>query len=75
MGFSRQESKLQAILIKQRVARTKAKGQHPDMKLKHPDWCRDANKGDYTMLNKKIKEDCEKEQIRVEKFRSKLHAK
>ncbi len=74
MTFSRAQSKVRAIEIKQRRAKTQAKNGHPDMKLKHPDWCRDANTGNYTMLNKKIKEECEKAQLKVERFRSQLHA-
>jgi len=73
MGFDRQVTKLLAIKIKIRRARTQARVGHPDMKLKHPDWCRDAVKGNYTMLDKIIKENCQKKQIRNEKFRSKLH--
>ncbi len=74
-AFSRQESKRDAILIKQYRAKIKARQGHPEMKLKHPDWCRDAVKGDYTVMNRKIKEDCIKAQERTEKFRSKLHAR
>ncbi len=77
MGFNRQETKERAIAKKQYRARIQARAQHPDMKLKHPDWCRDAS-GDnpnYVLINKKIKEACEKAQAKTEKFRSKLYAK
>ncbi len=75
VAFSRQETKTLAIQIKQRRARHKCKAGHPDMKLKHPDWVRDAQaeNPNYTLINKKIKEECEKQQVRNEKFRSKLH--
>jgi len=75
VAFSRQDTKTLAIQVKIRRAKTQARGQHPDMKLKHPDWCRDANDGKYTIMIKKITEDTVKEQLKVEKFRSKLHAK
>ncbi len=75
VAFSRQDTKLRAIEKKQYRARIQAKNQHPDMKLKHPDWCRDANDDKYTLLNKSIKEECEKQQMLVERFRSKLHDK
>ncbi len=76
-AFSRQESKKYAILKKQERARIQCKNGHPDMKLKHPDWVRDAQaeNPNYTLINKKIKEECEKAQQRNEKFRSTLHAK
>ncbi len=74
-AFSRQEDIKRAIAIKIRRAKTQAKQGHSDMKLKHPDWCRDATKGDYTMLIKKVTEDCQKLQIRNETFEGKLHEK
>ncbi len=73
MTFSRAHTKSIAIEIKIRRARTQAKAQHKDMKLKHPDWCRDASKGNYTMLDKTIKEECQKAQVRQETFTRKLH--
>ncbi len=75
-AFSRAESKKQAILIKQRRARTQAKGGLPDFKAKHPGWVRDAQAQNpsYTLLNKEVKEKCEKKQAQNEQFRSKLHA-
>ncbi len=73
VAFSRQESKERAIKIKQADARLQAKQGHPDMKLKHPDWCRDANVGNYTVMDKEIRKECIKKQDRNEKFRSKLH--
>ncbi len=73
VAFNRLDSKLRAIQIKQRRARIQAKIGHSDMKLKHPDWCRDAAAGKYIVMDKKIREDAEKIQIRNERFRSKLH--
>ncbi len=75
-AFNRQETKSRAIKIKQRRARTQAKNGHPDMKLKHPAWVRDAQaeNPNYALINKDVKEACEKVQVRNEKFRSKLHA-
>ncbi len=77
VAFNRQGSKLRAIAIKQRRACIQCHNGHPDMKLKHPDWVRDAQaeNPNYTLINKKIKEDCEKKQSRNEKFRTQLHAK
>ncbi len=72
-AFPRQKTKQDAIDCKVRRAKTQARNQQKDIKTKHPDWCRDANKGDYTMLTKKITEDCQKEQMKNEKFRTKLH--
>ncbi len=72
-AFSREKSKDRAITIKQRRARTMAKQQKPEMKIKHADWCKDADKGIYTVLNQKVKEECQKAQLRTEKYRSKLH--
>ncbi len=73
VAFSREDSKKRAIEIKIRRAKIQARCGHPDMKLKHPGWCKDAALGHYTMLVKETTEDCEKKQIRNEKFRSKLH--
>ncbi len=73
MTFSWIQAKKDAIAIKQRRSRTQAKAGHTDMKLKHPDWCRDANQGQYTILNKSIKEETEKKQQRQETFDRKLH--
>ncbi len=74
VAFSREDSKKRAIVIKVRRAKNQARGSSPSMKLKHPDWCRDANKGDYTMLIKEITKQCQDKQAQNEKYRSKLHA-
>ncbi len=63
MGFSREQSKIDAVALKIRRAKTMAVvGTNPDFVLKHPDWVRDAQKKDFTMLTKKTKEDAEKYQ-------------
>lgn len=72
-AFNSQKSINDAVGIKIRRAKTQAKQGHTDMKLKHPDWCRDASKGDYTMLAKKITEETQKAQMRTETFTRKLH--
>ncbi len=73
MAFSREATKQEAILIKIEYRKTQARAQHPDMKTKHPDWCRDASKGNYTMLVKLTTEEVEKKQKRNETFQRKLH--
>ncbi len=75
MTFSWAQAKSDAVEIKQRRARTQCKAGHSDMRLKHPDWVRDARAAspNYTLINKKIKEECEKAQIRQETFTRKLH--
>lgn len=74
-AFSRAQSKIDAIAIKQRRARTQAKQGHKDTLTKHPDWGRDASlpTPTFTLLNKQIKEKTEKAQLRVETFERKLH--
>ncbi len=75
MVFSVKESKIRAIEIKQRRARTQAKLGMKDFKAKHPGWVRDAQAQNpsYTLLNKEVKEQVEKAQIRTETFERKLH--
>ncbi len=75
VGFSREQSKLNAIKIKQNYARTQAKLGGADMKMNHPAWVRDAQAQNpsYTLLNKEVKEACEKKQKRQETFTRKLH--
>ncbi len=72
-AFNRQETKEKAIQVKIRRAIIQSKCGHPDIKLKHPDWIRDAVKQNYTMIKKTITENTAKKQIRNEKYRSKLH--
>ncbi len=74
-AFNREQSKKDAIVIKQRRARTQAKLGMPEFKAKHPSWVRDAQleNPNYTLINKEVKEKCEKKQAQNEKFRTKLH--
>ncbi len=72
-AFNRQDSIKEAIAIKQRRAKIQAKQGHPDMKLNHAGEVRDAQKGDYTLLLKRVKEACEKKQNRNATFVRKLH--
>ncbi len=75
-AFSRQNSKKRAIEIKQRRARNESKRGESSFKAKHPAWVRDAQaqNPNYTLINKEVKEACEKKQMLNEKYRSKLHA-
>lgn len=73
MTFSWAQTKQLAIEIKQRRARCMCKLGHSDMKLKHSDWVKDAQRGDYTILNKKIREQVLLTQKRQETFIRKLH--
>lgn len=36
--------------------------QNPDWKAKYPDWCRDAVKGDFTILKTQVRKQVENEQ-------------
>ncbi len=71
--FSREASKKEAENIKVQYVRTQCRAQHPDMKIKHPGWCKDASTGNYTMLDKTIREEVQKKQKRNETFQHKLH--
>ncbi len=73
-AFNRANSKLKAIAKKQYRARILAKLGLPEFKAIHPSWVRDAQAQNpsYTLLNKEVKEKCEKVQVKNEKFRSKL---
>ncbi len=72
MIFSRAQSKLRAIEIKQRQAKAKIRT-NSDYKLQHPGEARDAATGKYTLLLKRVKEETEKKQLRNETFQRKLH--
>ncbi len=76
MTFSWKQQKLDAIKIKQRRARVQSKAGHPDMKILHPGWVRDAQLKDsnYALINKSVKEEVEKKQLRNELFTRKLHS-
>ncbi len=52
-----------------------AKSQDAELKLKHPDWCRDANQGKYTAMDKSIKDKYEKIQEAYKVRREKLVSK
>lgn len=72
--FSWTNTKLEAIIIKQRRARTKAKNQDVDFKLRHPAESRDAS-GDnpnYTRLNQRIKDEVETQQALILTRRAKF---
>ncbi len=63
MSFSHKQAKIDAVAIKIRRAMTMAKSAtNPTFKLEHPDWVRDAQKDDYTLLKKQVKELIEKKQ-------------
>ncbi len=74
MAFSRANSKLRAIQIKQRRAHQMLKT-NPSYKLKHVAEARDAGKGLYKLVDIRIKDETEKAQLRTQKFRDKIHAK
>ncbi len=59
-GFSWKQDKIDTVNMKIRRAMTMAKSAtNPTFKLEHPDWVRDASKGDYTLLKKQVKEKVE----------------
>ncbi len=62
-GFSWKQAKIDAINIKIERAITMAKSAtNPTFKLQHPDWVRDAQKDDFTLLKKVVREQTEKRQ-------------
>jgi hypothetical protein len=74
--FSWKIMKQQAIDIKIRRAKTMAKSDcNPDFSVKHPDWCRDAKKGNYKDLEKKITEQTLKAQDKYAKRNEVIHAR
>ncbi len=48
---------------------------NPTFKLEHPDWIRDAQKKDYTLLKKVVKEQVEKAQALAQLRRDKRSGK
>lgn len=54
--LSRKQFNEDAVKHIQRRYRTLAKTGNPDLALSHPDWVRDANKKQYTVMDAKIKE-------------------
>lgn len=76
MGFSWKKAKEVAVEIKTERAMTQAKsGTNPEFKTRHPDWVRDAQKGDYTLLKKQVKEAVEKVQQKAIQRRAKRAGK
>ena len=61
-SFSWEVAKEWAILQKIAKNKIQAKLQHSDLKLKHPDWCRDANKNEFTVLEKVTRDETKKRQ-------------
>ncbi len=70
-AFNRALSKERAIKTKIRQAKQKARS-NPTYKLKHVAEARDADKGQYTLLIKRITDETKEAQLRNEKFRMKL---
>ncbi len=76
MTFSWKQAKLDAIAIKIRRARTMAiNASNPEFKLQHPDWIRDAQSKNFTLLDKKVKEATEKYQALAQARRDKRAGK
>ncbi len=66
MSFSWKQDKKDAIEMKIRNAIAMAdSATNPTFKLEHPDWVRDAQKKDYTLLKKQVKDLTEKNQKRA----------
>ncbi len=63
MPFSWEQAKLRAIDVKLRRAKllagggSKASPANPDFKIKHPDWVRDVNTANISVMNKKVKDE------------------
>ncbi len=75
-GFSWVEAKKYAVAVKIRRAMTMAKNaNNPTFKLEHPDWVRDAQKNDFTLLKKQVKEKTEKYQQLAQARRDKRSGK
>ncbi len=73
-AFSRILTKQKAIDTKIRRAHTMAKSRcNTDFNDKHAGECRDAQQNNFKVLDKRVKEETEKKQLRNETFRSKLH--
>ncbi len=76
MSFSWETMKKTAIDTKIRRAKTMAiVGSNPDFKLAHPDWVRDAQTKNFTILIKKVREDAIKQQEVAMRRRLKLVGK
>ncbi len=75
-GFSWKEAKADTVDLKIQRAITMANnGQNPDFKALHPDWVRDAQKKDYTLLKTQVKEKCLKYQNKAQQRRDKRSGK
>ncbi len=76
VGYSHKQMKIDAIAMKIRRAKTMAiNANNPDFKLQHPDWVRDAQKKDFTLLTKVVKEKEEKYQQLAQARRDKRSGK
>ncbi len=75
-GFSWKQEKLNTIDLKIQRAITMANSAtNPDFKALHPDWVRDAQKKDYTLLKTQVKEKCLKYQVKAQQRRDKRSGK
>jgi len=76
MAFSWKQAKINAVETKIRRAMTMAKSAtNPTFKLEHPDWVRDAQKNEYTLLKKQVKEKVIKAQDQAQLRRDKRSGK
>lgn len=71
--FSWEKAKKRSLATKLRRAKHMAKDKvNPTFNIQHPDETRDAQRKDFTQLEKRIKDDFQKHSDRVEAKRSKL---
>ncbi len=66
--------KAKASAVKKEIYRNRiqAKLGHPDMKIEHPDWVRDAQEGKYTVMDTKVKDKILKRQKRAKERQDRL---
>ncbi len=75
-GFSWKQMKIEAVDMKIRRAITQSNSAtNPEFKKDHPDWVRDAQKKDYTLLKTKVKEKALKYQLFAQARRDKRAGK
>ncbi len=75
-GFSWKQAKIEAVDLKIERAITMANSAtNSDFKILHPDWVRDAQKKDYTLLKKQVREKIEKYQNKAQQRRDKRSGK
>ncbi len=74
MGFSWKIAKERAIIDEIEYCKTQCRGKTPntDMKMKHPDWVRDAQTKNWAQLEKQVREYMVKRQNDVMIHRKKL---